>query len=191
MMSERYGKGSAERIGSLWVLHLKGTSFERGLQHGTLMRYRARDTINFYRNLLYALASRLAHEGSFKVTAMKKLKNTMVRRLDKNRDPDALEEIRGLAVGLGLKTEDLAEVLVLSDIIQVAGAMAERRRKGGPPVLPGYGCTSAVRKSSPDSMIFGRNFDFWGAGYWDVNPVVVFHHPDKGKAFCSIGTAGP
>ena len=28
-MPERYGKGSAERIGGLWILHLMGTSFKR------------------------------------------------------------------------------------------------------------------------------------------------------------------
>jgi hypothetical protein len=189
-VAERYGKGSAERVGGLWVLHLKGTSFERGLQHGTLMRYRVRDTINFYRRLPDLLASRLNSEGSLKRKALTRSKNSMVRRLSKNRDPDALEEIRGLAVGLGLKTEDLAEALVLADVMQAAGAIAERSRRAGPPVLPGFGCTSAIRETSSGGLIFGRNFDFWGAGYWDANPAVLFHHPDKGKAFCSITTAG-
>jgi len=44
-LGQKYGKGNVDRIGRLWVLHLKGTSFERGLQHGTLMRYRVRDTL--------------------------------------------------------------------------------------------------------------------------------------------------
>ena len=140
-MAERFGKGNVERIGGLWVLHLKGPSFERGLQHGTLMRYRVR------------------------------------------------EEMRGLAVGLGGKEEELAEALVLADVFQVVSAMAERQRKAGPPVIPGFGCTSAVRET-PESMFYARNFDFWGAGYWDANPAVIFHHPDKGKSFCSIATAG-
>ena len=189
-MSERYGKGSAERVGGLWVLHLKGTSFERGLQHGTLMRYRVRDTINFYRGLPDLLASRLMPEASIKMKALKKLRKSFMRRLPKNRDPDALEEMRGLAVGLGLKTEYLAEALILADVIQAAGALTSRSRLAGPPILPGLGCTSAIREISSGGFVFGRNFDFWGAGYWDANPAVLFHHPDKGKAFCSIATAG-
>lgn len=188
-MAERFGKGNVERIGNLWVLHLRGTSFERGLQHGTLMRYRVRETLGFYRSLPETIASRTLTPGSIKLRALIKLKKSLVNRFTKNRDSDALEEMRGLAVGLGMKEEELAEALVLADVFQVVGAMAERRRRAGPPVLPGFGCTSAIREA-PDGLLFARNFDFWGAGYWDTNPAIIFHHPDKGKAFCSIATAG-
>ena len=188
-MAERYGKGNVERIGGLWVLHLKGTTFERGLQHGTLMRYRVRETINFYRTLPEVLSSRALDPSSFKARGLLRLKRNLVNRFMKNRDADALEEMRGLAVGLGLKEEEIAEALVLADVFQLISAFAERRRKAGPPVIPGFGCTSAVRET-PDNLLFARNFDFWGAGYWDANPAIVFHHPDKGRAFCSIATAG-
>jgi hypothetical protein len=187
---ERYGKGSVDRVGGLWVLHLKGTSFERGLQHGTLMRYRVREALGFYRTLPEMLASRALPEGSYRLRALIRLKRSLVKRLMANRDSDALEEMRGLAVGLGMREEELAETLVLADLMQWAGALAERRRKAGPPVLPGFGCTSAIRETPSNGLIFGRNFDFWGAGYWDANPAVIFHHPDHGKAFCSIATAG-
>jgi hypothetical protein len=188
-VSERYGKGRVERVGGLWVLHLRGTSFERGLQHGTLMRYRVRETINFYRSLPETLAGRALEPGTIKLKALLRLKSNLVRHFTRNRDSDALEEMRGLAVGLGLREEELAEALVLADVFQVVSALAERRRRTGPPVIPGFGCTSAVRQT-PDGLLFCRNFDFWGAGYWDANPAVIFHHPDKGKAFCSIATAG-
>jgi hypothetical protein len=187
-VAERFGKGNVERIGGLWVLHLKGTSFERGLQHGTLMRYRVRETVNFYRSLPETLAGR-ALGGGIKLRALMRLKRGLVNRFTGNRDSDALEEMRGLAVGLGLKEEELAEALVLADVFQVVGAMAERGRKAGPPVISGMGCTSAIRET-PEGLLFARNFDFWGPGYWDANPAIIFHHPDKGKAFCSITTAG-
>lgn len=32
-VEEKFGKGNVERIGGLWVLHLKGTSFELSLIH--------------------------------------------------------------------------------------------------------------------------------------------------------------
>jgi len=188
-LAERFGKGNVERIGGLWVLHLKGTSFERGLQHGTLMRYRVRETINFYRSLPETLAGRALLGSSFKLKALMRLKRNLVARFTKHLSADTLEEMRGLAVGLGVKEEELAEALVLADVFQVVSVMAERSRKAGPPVIPGFGCTSAVRET-PESMFYARNFDFWGAGYWDANPAVIFHHPDKGKAFCSIATAG-
>lgn len=188
-MSERYGKGNVERVGRLWVLHLRGTSFERGLQHGTLMRYRVRETFNFYRMLPEILLSRATDPGSVRVRGLQRMKRSMVTRLTRNRDSDATEEMRGLAVGLGLREDEVAEALVLADVFQVFGALAERRRKAGPPVLTGMGCTSAIR-STPGGLLFARNFDFWGAGYWDANPAIIFHHPDTGKAFCSIATAG-
>ena len=188
-MSERYGKGNAERIGRLWVLHLKGTAFERGLQHGTLMRYRVRDTIAFYLDLPTLMASRTAGPGSFKLKAFNRLKRHLVARFIKKRDSEALEEARGLAVGLGMRFEEVAEALVLVDVLQVFGALLERKRKAGPPALPGWGCTSAIRET-PSGLLFARNLDFWGAGYWDENPAIIFHHPDRGKAFCSVVSAG-
>lgn len=187
-VAQRFGKGNVDRVGKLWVLHLKGTSFERGLQHGTLMRYRVRDTINFYRMLPEALALKTYPPGSWKYRAICKLKRKLAIGFTKSRDSDTLEEMRGLAVGLGMKQEHLAEALVLADVLQCFGAAAGSRRKPGPS-LPCPGCTSVVRET-PDSLLFARNFDFWGAGYWDENPAILFHHPDKGKAFCSIATAG-
>ena len=189
-MAERFGKGNADRVGGLWVLHLRGTAFERGLQQGTLMRYRVREMIDFYRSLPDTLAARLVADGSYKLRALMRLKRAMVKRLSKNRDAETVEEMRGLAVGLGMNADELAEAFVLADVIQCVGAFAERKRRAGPPVLPGFGCTSAIRETPGDGLIFGRNFDFWGAGYWDANPAVIFHHPDHGRAFCSIGTAG-
>ncbi|MBU2688609.1 MAG: hypothetical protein KKF41_13585 [Actinobacteria bacterium] len=188
-MAERYGKGDVERVGRLWVLHLRGTSFERGLQHGTLMRYRVADTFNFYRSLPETLLSRAMETGSVRARGLKRLKRSMVSRLVRNRDSEAVEEMHGLAVGLGLREDVLAEALVLADVFQVFGALAERRRKAGPPVLTGMGCTSAVRATA-SGLLFARNFDFWGPGYWDANPALIFHHPDTGRAFCSIATAG-
>ncbi len=190
LMAEKFGKGNVDRVGSLWVLHLAGTSFERGLQHGTLMRYRVRDTIEFYRKLPTTLAARVSGEGAGRMKVLERLNRTLVKQLAKNRDSDALEEMRGLAVGLGVRVEELAEVMVLADVTQSLGALAERKRRAGPPALPGLGCTSAIRSLPNGGLLFGRNFDFWGAGYWDANPAVVFHHPDKGKSFCSIATGG-
>lgn len=189
-MAERFGKGNADRVGGLWVLHLRGTPFERGLQQGTLMRYRVRDMVDFYRSLPETLASRIVADGSLRLRALGRLKRTLVKRLVRHRDSEALEEMRGLALGLGMQADELAEAFVLADVIQCVSAFAERRRRAGPPVLPGFACTSAIRETPGNGLIFGRNFDFWGAGYWDANPAVIFHHPDRGRAFCSIGTAG-
>lgn len=188
-MAERYGKGTVERVGGLWVLHLRGTSFERGLQHGTLMRYRVGQTINFYRTLPEVLAGRAVAPDSYRMRGLLRMKKNFARHFMRNRDADALEETRGLAVGLGMREGELAEALVLADVFAVFSSYAERRRRTGPPVIPGLGCTSVVRKTA-DEMFYCRNFDFWGPGYWDSNPAVIFHHPDKGKAFCSIATAG-
>lgn len=188
-MAERYGKGDVERIGGLWVLHVRGTSFERGLQHGTLMRYRVRQTVDFYRNLPETLAGRAIDPASMRMRGLLRMKKNFTRRLMRHRDPDALEETRGLAVGLGIGEEELAEATVLADVFAVFFSVAEKKRRSGPPVIPGMGCTSAVSKTD-ETMYYCRNFDFYGPGYWDVNPAVIFHHPDKGKAFCSIASAG-
>lgn len=188
-MSERFGKGYIERIGNLWILRLKGTPFERGLQHGILVREQAKVLLNFFESLPEILISRTLPDSRLKINALLRLKNILENEFQKNRESEVLEEINGLATGIGLDPSQIMRISLLPDLFQVAGSLA-RKYKRRIPVFPRFGCTSAIRQTPGGGLLFARNLDFWGAGYWDVNPAVIFHVPDKGKAFCAIATTG-
>ncbi|GEM_PF-1038485 len=189
-MTERFGKARVEKIGRIWVLYLKGTPFERGFQHGTLMRYVARTSVDFYRNLPSAIISRVTGKDITNRQAFRRIKRHFLKKLISLLDQEVLEEIRGLSVGLGMKMEDVAEAAMISEIIQcsqkIVGLIPFMPRFW----IPGVSGTTVIRESTGGSLFMGRNFDFWGAGYWDENPAVIFHYPDKGKVYCVISTAG-
>lgn len=189
-MVEKFGKARIEKIGRLWVLYLKGTPFERGFQHGTLMRYVAKNSIDFYRTLPAVIASRLSGKDTAGARPFQRIKRHLIRKLISCLNQDVLEEIRGLAVGLGMKLEDVAEAAMLGEILQCTAKIFGMVPFAPRFWVPGISGTVVIRESAGGSLFLGRNFDFWGAGYWDENPAVIFHYPDRGKAFCAISTAG-
>lgn len=62
------------------------------------------------------------------------------------------------------------------------------RGLGTPPMC---GCTSAVTTASASgSLLHGRNFDYFGIGYWDQYPTVGVYHPHDGLDYLSVASAG-
>ncbi len=189
-MTDKFGKARIEKIGRLWVIYLKGTPFERGFQHGTLMRYIAKNSIDFYKSLPVIITCRLSGRGIASTRPFQRIKHYLIRKLISRLSQDVLEEIRGLSVGLGMKLEEVAEAAMLGEVLQCAEKILGMVPFAPRFWIPGISGTAVIRESTGGSLFVGRNFDFWGAGYWDENPAVIFHYPDKGKAFCAISTAG-
>lgn len=56
---------------------------------------------------------------------------------------------------------------------------------------PMFGCTSAIAAPPVgDTVLHGRNFDYFGIDYWERFSSVTFHHPTDALSYVSVSTAG-
>ena len=163
---KREGKGFLEEIEGNLVLHVEGTPYEMGYQHGVLLRDKVRDTaeivvygVGFYDTLTSG------------VWFPNKLRS-IYRRLEPHIPEKYKEEMKGLAEGAGLDLE----------MVQLANIMPEF-----------FHCSGVVLfgKSSGDVNIYhGRILDYMvGVGFQD-RAVVIVARPSKGYAFVNVGYAG-
>src|SRR5258705_10223574 len=100
----REGAGWLESIDGCLVLHLKGTPYEMGMQHGKLLRDHVRENMQFILN--NKGNESLVQVGPLRATA----KSLLPGIVEVQRPYVAAkywDEMRGLADGAGLKVEDV------------------------------------------------------------------------------------
>ena len=102
--------------------------------------------------------------------------------------PAAGELCAGFSRAAGMPEAELRRALVMPDVINTL--IGVNARLSG---LPALGCTSVAAWGSytPDGrLLYGRNLDFLGHGFWEANQLVARHKPEKGLPFVSLSTAG-
>lgn len=100
----RCGQGWLERIDGYAVLHLKGTPYDMGYQHGVLLKDHVQQ--NFRYLLEVKGDTTLVELGPLKVKP-RFLIDTIVQVQERFTPPKYLEELRGLADGAGLRLADV------------------------------------------------------------------------------------
>ena len=115
--------GELRWIGDLPVLRLRGTSYEMGYQHGTLMRRQVRASV---KNLLAFADRQMFLPGLGRVVARRKLDRAW--RQMKPRMPERfLEEMKGLSDGAQVSLRDLQRIHALPE--SVGGATLSNVQK--------------------------------------------------------------
>lgn len=163
-------KGYLEEVEGTKVLHLKGSPYEMGFQHGALAREQVRNTLSQIDNLLneakkdYGLP-RFASE--FLLSCEYRICMPYI--------PDRYQrEMEGLADGSGVELKKLRWLLVVSEL-------TER-----------YCSAFAVfgKATGNGKLYHGRNLDWMmGAGIQD-NAVLILYEPDGYVPFASVGYFG-
>ena len=181
--------GSLWRAGRLYVLKTRGSAFERGRQHGVLLR----QEINQGVAPLLALRAfdlpqmRDAHAPARE--ALHKLTEQVFQSIEADVSRSLLEELRGMAEGSGLAYETLFRASFLSEALQVLASFGAGK---GEAVANGA-CTAAVltgARTKAGGSLHGKNQDYDGGGLWDRFPLVHIALPDEGKAFACATSAG-
>jgi len=163
-------KAYVETIEGTTVLHVKGSPYEMGYQHGALLKDSIHRGLNAFNNLL-KMGSKEIHVPVFVLN----FALDCVYRGCSPYIPDRYKrEMEGIADGSGISLRALRRLHVISEV-------TERH------------CSSfAVFKSATaDGKLYhGRNFD-WNmeAGLQD-NPVLILYEPDGYAPFASAGYAG-
>lgn len=165
----RCGKGWLERINGYPVLHVKGTPYEMGYQHGVLLRDSVRENMTTLLEIKGEQA--LAEVGGIKLKPRNVIE--MIMQIQKPFVPEKyLQEMAGLAAGAGLAPEDIRAANFIPELFHCSGfAIA------GDATVDG-------------TLYHGRVLDYgvdWGL---QRHAVVIVAEPDGGIPFVNISYSG-
>jgi len=166
----RCGEGWLETIDNYPVLHLKGTPYEMGFQHGALLRDHCRQNM---KTILVDKAEEvtLIDVGPLKVTPRTAI-DMIVAFQQPHVAPRYFEEMDGLAAGAGLAIADIRAGNFIPELFHCSGfALAKTATKNG-------------------NMLHGRVLDYaidWGL---QDHAVVIVYEPEGRKPWVNISYAG-
>lgn len=192
-----FGPAWHQKVGGLHVLKLRGSSYEMGLQHGTLLREAVRSgPLPYYRDYVQKMMVQ-AGLGEAAPALWWALKNTVGRAVRRQLPDFAQDALRGLAEGAGLTRSEVLEGCVMADsllwvasrLMTLSGSQDTVRHR----VALELGCSSAIAwgdATSDGRLLHARNFDYHGVASWTREAAVVFHEPDHGHRYVSISAAG-
>lgn len=166
-----YGKGYLEGRNEILILHLKGSPYEMGYQHGMLTKHLMGKSKEAFDEALPPIKGGRVGEWIIKRYLFWKL-----GKMEKYVPREFIEELKGMADSITEKEVDYREILLyhaLRDIGQVLG------------------CSSFIalpQTTKNRELIYGRNFDFLKGD--SLENLITFYEPDKGNSFVSIGWPG-
>lgn len=160
-----------ERRGSVWVLRLKGSFYEMGRQHATLMRDALLEGIAYIESSELGLLEPLMQAMGF-------LDEAFAQSYD-----SVLEECQGMADVLGTEGWTLDRCLSLA----YGDVFLEHLKSGGP------GCSQLVvtgEGTRDGVLVHGRNMDWDRIEYLLKYPVLIVRHPVGRIPYVVLGFPG-
>ena len=126
----RCGKGFLEEVGGHKVLHVEGTAYEMGFQHGSLLKKNVHEMVRY---LLDVKSKDLQMEwNGIKFLSPKKLIAGIQATQKKFIPQWYTDELRGLADGSGVPLEDVAACNFIPELFHCSGfALAGSATKNG------------------------------------------------------------
>lgn len=185
----------ATPYGDLRFLNVGGTLEEMAVQLGTRTRDEAHlGPVPFFADHL---------EQVFRDSPMKRVARilddatyqTIGRKLKANVPADVRHAIEAYARVTEIDPSTIWRAYMMPEVfLWVLGTyhrILGTERAGGLGRAPMFGCTSAITvPPRSETTLHGRNFDYFGADYWDRFATVVFYHPDDGLDYVSLSAAG-
>ncbi|MBI5365485.1 MAG: hypothetical protein HZA54_00490 [Planctomycetes bacterium] len=190
-----------EKVGRLNVLRLKGSDYQMGLAHGTLLREEiASGFYEYYTGCISRLVEASARSGSdsfvayFRSIVRKRLfANWIYNRLLRTAPRAVKEELQGISDGSHLPLDKMLRAFVVPDVfLYLVGLLFRtRRRILSRGLMPACSSLLAWGSATTDGgMLHARNLEFFGIGHWDAHPTVLFCEPEQGIPYVSVTTAG-
>jgi isopenicillin-N N-acyltransferase like protein len=164
----RCGDGWLESIDGYPVLHLKGTPYEMGYQHGALLKDSVRQNMH---NILEVEAQKEIHLGPLSIKP--RLLMGAIPRLERPYVPDRyINELNGLAAGAGLKPEDAVAGNFLPELFHCSGF-------------------AIMNSATADSTLYhGRVLDYAVGWRLQEHAVLIVAEPEGGIPFVNVSYAG-
>jgi len=165
----RCGQGWLEKIDGYPVLHLKGTHYEMGFQHGALMKANVQENANFLLKKKGDVA--LAALGPIKIKPVHVLSH-IIGIQHKHLPQKYHDELRGLAAGGGIKLKDAQLVNFIPELFHCSGfALMNSATKDG-------------------TLLHGRVLDYAVDWRLQEHAVIIVAEPKGGIPFVNVTYAG-
>ena len=188
-----FGDAWMEKRGGLYVMHLKGSPYEIGYQHGILMSEEIKQgAVEFYVDPING--GRKSH--SLKLWLIKQYLNKKVYNpIKKAQTQDLLEQLKGIADGSGVpyntifKANHHTAVTMVMTPVLIKQYLKKFNKLG----IKIGGCSTFVatkEATSNGKTIVGRNTDYGGIEGWPKYQTISFVEPENGLKYVQIGTAG-
>jgi len=195
-------EGSKKYFGDAWmesrdrlnILHLKGTPYEIGYQHGILLKEEVdKGAARFYADIIYK-----GREMPFsaKIWFLRKYLewNVYVPR-EKSQPPSILEELKGISDGSGVPFDIIFKANHHTAVIMVLRPAFVKEKieafdKIGIDISACSTFASTGKATAGGKTIVGRNTDYSGFVLWPEYQSLFFIQPLEGFAHVKIGTAG-
>jgi isopenicillin-N N-acyltransferase like protein len=164
----RCGEGWLEEIGGYPVLHLKGTPYEMGYQHGALLKESARENFN---NIMSMDEGKTVEIGPIEVKPTDAIR-TIVGMQRQFVPQEYFEELAGLSAGSGIKREDVEIANFIPELFHCSGF-------------------AIMNSATADGKLYhGRVLDYaidWGL---QDHAVIIVYEPEGGIPFVNVSYAG-
>lgn len=164
----RCGKGWVEKIDGYTVLHLKGSPYEMGYQHGVLLKESIKENL---RNILENKKAASVEIGG--ITVKPRWLIHSIAQYQKPHVPEWYqEELAGLAAGSQLNLDDLVVANFIPELFHCSGF-------------------AVMNSATSDGTLYhGRVLDY--ACDWKLqdHAVLIVAEPDGGIPFCNVTYAG-
>lgn len=165
----RCGEGFLEEINGYKVLHLKGTPYEMGYQHGALLKDEIRSLVRF----LFDVKAKELDAGiaGFKVDPQKVILG--ISKTQRKYVPDRFfEEMRGVADGSGLPLDEIVAANFIPELFHCSGfALSGSATKDG-------------------SLYHGRILDYGCDWRLQEHAVLMIVRPEGRIPFVNVSYAG-
>lgn len=187
-----FGGGWAEVLGENIILHLSGTPYEMGYQHGKLLK----DEI--LSGVYPIFSDPISHNSDFydkpkwmKKLMLKFLEIKVYKKIERNTPREYLEELKGIADGAGLDYRSVFIANFLSDLTMAMVPSVINKKALDMGISAACSSFAASGPATADGkLIFGRNTDYSGQGRWGPNQVIFFYEPKDGYRYVKVSTAG-
>jgi tetratricopeptide (TPR) repeat protein len=188
-----FGEAWMEKREDLYILHLKGSPYEVGYQHGILMSEEIKQgAANFYADPInggrksYSLKNLL-----IKLYLNKKVYNP----IEKAQSKELIEQLKGIADGSGVPYNIIfkANHHTTVSMVMTPVIIKQHLKKFNNLGINVGACSTFVATKEATingSTIVGRNTDYGGIEKWPKYQTISFVEPEEGFKYVQIGTAG-
>lgn len=165
----RCGQGWLETINGYPVLHLKGTPYEMGYQHGALMKQHVRQNLDYLMNVKGGKA--LVEFGGVKVKPADLIR-TIVSIQRPHVPKKYFEEMQGVAAGAEVNYDNVRMTNFIPELFHCSGF-------------------AVMNSATKDGTLYhGRVLDYATDWRLQEHAVVIVAEPDGGIPFVNISYAG-